>query len=159
MADRSIPVDWLPTIPRRYAATVIDGLLVLAVFVVLTMVLPDGEISRVLRILGALAMLFLYDPIGTGRYFTLGQWITGVRVRDFKTGQPIGVPRAWGRVLVKGLLGIISFVMIPFTFGRRAIHDLATGSIAILAGSENDFLRWTQEGEAGSHGSDVGPSA
>lgn len=150
MSTRSIPLDWLPTIPRRYATTVIDGLLILAVFVVPTTVLPDIEFSRVLRIIGAGAMLFLYDPIGTGRYVTLGQWITGVRVRDFKTGQPIGIPRAWGRIIVKALLGIISFLMIPFSGGRRAVHDIATGSIVVLAKSENDFARWAQEPEGAS---------
>ena len=150
MTDRSIPRDWLPSIPRRYATTVIDGLLILTVFIIPTMVLPDNEFSRLLRVIGAAAMLFLYDPIGTGRYLTLGQWITGIRVRDFKTGQPIGIPRAWGRIVVKALLGIISFLFIPFLSGRRALHDLATGSIVILAKSESDFMQWVHVSEGAS---------
>ncbi len=140
----SIPIDWVPTIPRRYATTFIDGTLFLAVFILPTMVLPEGELSRVLRIGAIAAMLLLYDPIGTGRYVTLGQWMTGVRVRDFKTGQRIGVLRAMGRIVVKAVMGFISFLMIPFTPGRRALHDLATGSIVIMAKSESDFAQWTR---------------
>src|SRR5438128_9269775 len=73
-----IPLEWLPSIPRRYATTTIDGLLVLAVFMIPSAVLPQNETSRVVRILLALLALFVYEPLETGRYVTLGQWVTGV---------------------------------------------------------------------------------
>jgi len=142
--DSSLPVEWLPSIPRRYATTAVDALLVIGAFVIPTMILQE-EASRVPRIVLALVMLFLYEPICTGRFATLGQWVTGVRVRDFKTGGKIGVTRAWGRIILKTLLGVISFLILPFFPGRRAIHDLASGSIVILARTEADFARWASE--------------
>src|SRR5439155_5497477 len=114
-----IPLEWLPTIPRRYATTTIDGLLVLAVFMIPSAVLPQNETSRVVRILLALLALFVYEPLGTGRYVTLGQWVTGVRVRRMIDGRRIGVLHAWGRIVVKAILGIFSFVLLPFFPGRR----------------------------------------
>ena len=139
-----IPLDWIPTIPRRYAATMIDALLMLTVFIVPIVILPESAVSRIFAVVAAFVMFFLYEPICTGRYVTLGQWMTGVRVRDFKTGQHIGIPRAWGRIILKAFLGFISFLIIPFTAGRRALHDTATGSIVILAKAESEFANWTQ---------------
>jgi len=146
MSDPSIPLDWIPSIPRRYATTAVDALLVLVLFIVPTVVLPEGEVSRVFRIALAAAAVLLYEPLGTGHWMTLGQWLTGVRVRDMKTGRPIGVPRAWGRIIVKMLLGVVSFLLLPVTPGRRALHDMASGSIVILAKSEVDFARWASHG-------------
>jgi len=142
MTTAPLSPDWVPSIPRRYTTTAIDGLLIVAAFVVPTMVLGDIAASRVARIGFALAMLFVYEPLCTGRFLTLGQWMTGVRVRDFKSGLKIGVVRAWIRIVVKALLGVISFVILPFMLGRRAIHDLASGSIVILATAEADFVSW-----------------
>jgi len=143
MDPRLIPLDWLPTIPRRYSTTAIDGLLILAVFIIPTALFPANEGSRALRIVIALLALFVYEPLGTGRWLTLGQWVTGVRVRRMEDGSRIGVLRAWGRIVVKVFLGILSFLTLPLVPGRRAIHDLASGSIVILARSEGDFVRWT----------------
>jgi uncharacterized RDD family membrane protein YckC len=126
---------------------VIDGLLVLVAFVVPTTVLGSVESTRVLRIVIAVVAIFAYEPICTGRYVTLGQWMTGVRVRRMDNGQKIGVVRAWGRIVLKVFLGIVSFLILPFVPGRRAIHDLASGSIVIKAQSESDFAQWVVERE------------
>jgi hypothetical protein len=164
MTTAPLPRDWVPSIPRRYATTAIDGLLIIAAFVVPTTVMGDVEASRVARIVFALAMLLVYEPVCTGRFLTLGQLLTGVRVRDFKTGLKIGVARAWGRILVKTVLGGISFVLLPFIPGRRAIHDLTSGSIVILATAEAEFVSWAQGMTAatGSHspvGAEISPEA
>jgi len=143
--DPSVPLDLIPTIPRRYFSSGIDFLLILGVFIVPAMVLPDNDFWRMPRIAAGFAMVFLYEPIGTGCYATLGQRIAGVRVRDFKTGQPIGLPRALARIVVKGFLGIRSVAMMRSSSGRRGLHDLAVDSIVILAKSENDYARWARE--------------
>ena len=143
MKDAPIPLDWIPTLPRRYATSVIDALLVIFVWVMPAMVLPDNEPARIVRIGLALAMLLLYEPICTGRFVTVGQWVTGVRVRDYRTGGAIGVPRAWLRIVVKVVLGVLSFLIMPFSPGRRTIHDIASGSIVVRAKAEDEFRRWT----------------
>lgn len=48
MDERQMPLDWLPTIPWRYATIVVDGFLVVAVIIVPTAVLPAHEVSRIL---------------------------------------------------------------------------------------------------------------
>jgi uncharacterized RDD family membrane protein YckC len=66
----------------------------------------------------------------------------GVRVRRFASGEKIGILHAYGRIVVKVLLGFISFLVLPLNAGRRAIHDLATGSIVINSASESEYAAW-----------------
>lgn len=90
----------------------------------------------------AIAAILIYEPLCTGRFVTVGQWVTAVRVRRFDSGERIGVKRAFARIVTKAVLGIVSFLVLPFTPGRRAIHDMATGSIVIMADAGVDFSRW-----------------
>ena len=62
-------------------------------------------------------------------------------------------------ITVEVLGGTLTNTRIPFSTGRRAIHDLATGSIVIIASAENDFVRWTQENEAESLQTQADPVA
>jgi uncharacterized RDD family membrane protein YckC len=143
MNENQVPLEWLPRLPRRYAATAVDGVLMVAAIVVPTALWGADEASaRTARAALALAALFVYEPLCTGRFATVGQWVAGVRVRRFDSGARIGVLRAFARIWVKAVLGIFSFLVIPFIPGRRAIHDLATGSIVIMADAGVEFSRW-----------------
>src|SRR5262245_60275104 len=128
MNEPTIPLEWLPTLTRRYAATAVDGVLMAVAIVAPTSFWGADEASaRAARAALALAALFVYEPLCTGRFVTLGQWVAGVRVRRFDSGERIGVARAFARIWVKAVLGVVSFLVIPFLPGRRALHDLATG--------------------------------
>jgi len=62
-----VPLEWLPRLPRRYAATVVDGLLVLGAMVMPKVVLPsDAALMRGLRFAIAVGALLLYEPLCTG---------------------------------------------------------------------------------------------
>jgi len=143
MTENGIPLAWLPTLPRRYAATAVDGALMLVALVAPTAFWgADDAAARGMRAALVVGAFLVYEPLCTGRFVTLGQWVTGVRVRSFDSGERIGVPRAFLRIWIKILLGILSFVVMPFVPGRRALHDLATGSIVIMAGAGMEFSRW-----------------
>jgi uncharacterized RDD family membrane protein YckC len=143
MNENQIPLDWLPTLPRRYAATAVDGALMLAALVTPTVFWgADDAAARGMRAALAVGAFLVYEPLCTGRFVTLGQWVAGVRVRRFESGERIGVPRAVVRLWVKFWLGLFSFLVIPFIPGRRALHDVAAGSIVILADAGVEFSRW-----------------
>jgi uncharacterized RDD family membrane protein YckC len=74
-----------------------------------------------------------YEPLATAFGCTLGQALMRFRVRTVEGLKRIGVTQAYGRFLVKYLLGIISFVTMPARSDRRAIHDLASETIVIEA--------------------------
>ncbi len=78
-------------------------------------------------------MVFCYEPICVSFFCTLGQKITGIRVRRLGTLKKIPFPFAFVRYFLKILLGLISLFAIIFSKERRAIHDFASGSIVVLA--------------------------
>jgi uncharacterized RDD family membrane protein YckC len=143
MSNEVVPLEWLPSLPRRYLATVLDGVLILFFILAPTSVWSsDDENSRLVRLVIAALAMFAYEPICTGRFATFGQLIMKVRVRKFANGEKIGIPRAYVRIVVKVFLGLISFLSLPVTAGRRALHDLGAGSIVVTTDSEGEFRQW-----------------
>jgi uncharacterized RDD family membrane protein YckC len=122
-----------PNILRRYFATLIDGILVLIVLIMISYTLRgESNISTVLRVAVIIFMFFVYEPICTSRFCTLGQKLTGIRIRRRFLHERISIPAAYLRIIVKVFLGIISFFSIPFTKNKRALHDFAVGSVVIF---------------------------
>jgi uncharacterized RDD family membrane protein YckC len=63
---------------------------------------------------------------------TVGQWVIGIRVRQRANPEErIGLPQAYLRTLIKDVLGGLSFLVMGFNRERRALHDLAVGSIVL----------------------------
>ena len=121
-----------PSILRRYFSTFIDGLFIIGMLVVWAYILDaDNSTATNIRIGIILFMFFVYEPIFTAYFCTLGQKATGIRIRKFSTGKRISLFQAYLRIIVKILLGILSFFTIPFTKNKRAIHDFAVGSLVI----------------------------
>lgn len=123
-----------PTILRRYLSTFIDGVFILAVFIFSSLAIKsESAIADYARITVFLGMFFMYEPIFTSRFCTLGQKITGIRVRTNDSYEKISVPAAYLRIVIKIFLGFFSLLSIPFTKYRRAVHDFASGSVVIMA--------------------------
>jgi uncharacterized RDD family membrane protein YckC len=123
-----------PTILRRYISTFIDGVFILSLFIAVSYVIKaDSTIASYARTAVFLVMFFFYEPVFTSRFCTLGQRITGIRVRSVVTYKKISIPAAYLRIITKIFLGFISLLSIPITKERRAIHDFASGSIVIMA--------------------------
>ena len=122
-----------PTLLRRYLSTIIDGILIVASFLIIPSILyQDAELARIARIIILLSMLLIYEPLCTSKLCTIGQLITGIRIRRRKDYRKISIFSAYIRIIVKSLLGLISFFTIPVTREKRAIHDFAVNSVVIL---------------------------
>jgi len=91
----------------------------------------ESSIATQIRVGIILFMFFVYEPIFTAFFCTLGQKITGIRIRKISTGEKISIIQAYMRIIVKIVLGIFSFFTIPFTKNKRGIHDFAVGSLVI----------------------------
>ncbi|MBI5179972.1 MAG: RDD family protein [Nitrospirae bacterium] len=121
-----------PTITIRYLCTVLDFLFILAIIIFTSYILQSSaDITEKVRIAIILFMFFAYEPFCTSLFCTVGQKITGIRVRKMGSLQRISIPAAYLRTLIKALLGLISFFTIPLVKDRRAIHDFAVGSVVI----------------------------
>jgi uncharacterized RDD family membrane protein YckC len=125
-----------PSIARRYIATLIDGIFIIFIIVLAAYLFEgDDRISQITRISSVVFALLVYEPLMTSRYHTIGQGFLGVRVRKRKDLTRISILSAYVRFLSKIILGIISFLTIPFTNERRGIHDFAAGSVVVDADS------------------------
>lgn len=119
---------------RRYFATLLD------VFALWCIVYGFSRFS-IFTEGGALAywllglLLLCYEPLLTSYACTLGQALMRIRVRTPDELRKIDVAQGFARMVVKYLLGIISFLTVPARKDRRAIHDLAAGTIVIEAES------------------------
>src|SRR5258708_26972692 len=92
----------------------------------------SDNFSRALGILVLIA-LSLYEPVlvsFTGG--TLGHYLTNLRVVDERDGGNISFLKACARVVIKGLLGLYSFVIFAATRRNQAIHDLLPRSTVQL---------------------------
>lgn len=109
-------VDWV------IAMAVLFGAVMLAISV------ENDNFSRVLGFL-VIATLLLYEPVlvsFTGG--TLGHRFTNLRVVDDRSGGNVSFLKACARVVLKGVLGWYSFVILAATRRNQAIHDLLTRS-------------------------------
>lgn len=121
-----------PTLLRRYFSTIIDGLLVILIIILSSYLLDNGnDISTTIRVSLIIFMFFVYEPVFTSFFCTLRQKITGIRVRKSNHIEHINIFQAYVRILLKIILGIISFFTIPFSKNKRAIHDMAVRSLVI----------------------------
>jgi uncharacterized RDD family membrane protein YckC len=121
-----------PSILKRYLSTVIDSMFVLSMMVLAGYLFQnDNQMAINARVGMILFLFFVYEPVCTSKYCTLGQKVTGIRVRSMLLRENISITKAYLRIIIKILLGFLSFFTIPFTKNKRAIHDLVANSIVI----------------------------
>ncbi|WP_426439381.1 RDD family protein [Bradyrhizobium genosp. P] len=116
---------------RRFRGIFIDWAITLVVIFGALLVVSTIAADSISRALGiaVIAALLLYEPVlvsFTGG--TVGHHLTNLRVVDDATGGNLGFLKACARLLIKGLLGWYSFVIIAATRRNQAIHDLVTRS-------------------------------
>ena len=116
---------------RRVRAFVIDWIIAtIAIFGALSLAVTvqSDNFSRALGFL-VIAALLLYEPVLvslTGG--TLGHLLTNLRVVDDRNGGNVSFLKACARVVIKGMLGLYSFVILAATRRNQAVHDLLTRS-------------------------------
>ncbi|MBF0231459.1 MAG: RDD family protein [Desulfamplus sp.] len=130
-----------PTVTRRYFSTFLDSMFILSLFIGIAYALRENtETVSIIRLTIIIMILLFYEPLFTSKFCTVGQKITGIRIRRRIDNHFVRLPvfSAYIRLIVKLLLGIISFFTIPFTKGKRAIHDFAANSVVIPANFSPD---------------------
>lgn len=123
------------TLPRRVKASIIDGVILITLFIV-----PPLLISTLLGNdtgLNATAMFvppLLLEPFLI-TYFgsTIGQYIFGIQVINADTGKKCSFIKSFVRYLTKLPLGAFSLVYMLFSNKHQAIHDIAAKSLVVLS--------------------------
>ena len=122
-----------PLLTERVQSTFIDSMLLIVLMFITSIVLDKFDNTpdwvRIVLFFGIWA---IYEPLCTTLGFTLGNYIKGIRVRQFKdTSKHINFLQAFVRYVLKLLLGWISFLTIHSNPERQAIHDAAVSSVMI----------------------------
>jgi uncharacterized RDD family membrane protein YckC len=121
-----------PYLSDRVQALFIDTLLIVGAIFLISALLPENTADWV-RIVCFIALWGMYEPVCNSLLgFTVGTYIKGLRVRmAHDPEKKINIFRSYIRSVIKYLLGWLSFITIHFNEERRAIHDLAAGSMMI----------------------------
>ena len=122
-----------PTILRRYLSTSIDSIFIISISIGVGYLFQnENEGTTYIRVIVILLLCFGYEPICTCKCSTLGQLITGIRIRSNETQRRISMLRAYLRIISKITFGFISFFSIIFSKRKRAIHDIIAGTVVLV---------------------------
>ena len=130
-ADMPPPGPRYARFSRRLRGIMLDWIIAMAILfggVLVAVSIQNDGFSRTLGILVVIT-LFLYEPVLvslTGG--TLGHYFANLRVVDDRDGGNVSLLKACARVVIKGLLGWYSFVVLAATRRNQAVHDLLTRS-------------------------------
>jgi uncharacterized RDD family membrane protein YckC len=125
-----------PSVFRRYLSALLDLLVIwMGVFLIIQIPALSGSNQTIGIVVGVFVLT--YEPVLTSYFCTAGQWLFRFRVRTFDGHNQISIGHAYGRLIIKYLLGIISILTIPSRADRRAIHDFATDTIVIEASADD----------------------
>jgi uncharacterized RDD family membrane protein YckC len=116
---------------RRLKAFVIDWMIIVSLLVATLFAAVSIHSDQVGRILGftLIAVWLFYEPILvslTGS--TIGHYRTNLRVVDNRTHGNVSFLKAVVRVIIKGVLGLYSFITMATTSRHQAVHDVLTQS-------------------------------
>lgn len=123
-----------PSLITRYQSLFIDAMLLIVCMIVISNVLGDNDELAPGWARGALFVLLfgMYEPLLVSLGGTLGNRLMRIKVvREDDKQRSIGIVKSYTRFVVKFVLGWISFVSIHSNPRRRAIHDMAGGSVVV----------------------------
>lgn len=128
-----------PSLLKRVQSIFVDGLLILGLMFAMAAVLGDNEsVPGAVKGLVVFGFWVLYEPLCVAYGCTLGNYVMGIRVRKATNeSQNISLIQSFVRVIVKFLLGWVSFLSIHFNDHKRAMHDLASGSVMVEVDKKN----------------------
>jgi uncharacterized RDD family membrane protein YckC len=124
----------LPSLVARIKALFIDILVMLLIFSATSFFISlFGSVPSIVRAFVFIFMIYLYEPVLTAfTGSTLGHKVMRLKVRKYNNPEnKISIAQALFRHVIKGLLGWLSFLTVTGNEHKRAIHDLASGSIVL----------------------------
>ena len=125
-----------PPLVKRFQSLIIDQVFIILCMLIFSQLLTNEteESTGALRGFLFLGLFFLYEPFCMAFGCTLGNRISGIRVRKFDDPEKrINIFNSYLRFIVKLVLGTISFFTVTSNKSKRAIHDMAAGSMMVYA--------------------------
>ena len=129
----TVDINEYPNLADRVQSTFIDTIcIVLIMFVVASVLYRYENVPDWIRISLFVGLWLIYEPLCTTIGFTIGNYVKRIRVRKYSdTKKRINFFQAMPRYILKAGLGWLSFITIHTNSEKRAIHDMAVGSVMI----------------------------
>ena len=120
-------------LPDRIKAAIIDAIIIAAMYAVSELFNLFDIVPNVVRIVTALFLFILYDPLFTSQYGgTIGHSYSGISVKkDNDTTKNISFPFAFIRFILKAFLGWLSLLTVTGNEKKKAIHDFVANSVVL----------------------------
>ena len=120
---------------RRFAAALIDGLVIAIPINVLVVAFPDADVE--LNALSVLVQAVYFTALEGGRTGqTLGKQALGIRVADLAGGGSIGYGRAFVRYIgrfVSTIVLLLGYLWMIWDREKQTWHDKMAGSVVVPA--------------------------
>jgi uncharacterized RDD family membrane protein YckC len=126
-----------PSLSKRVQSIFIDLLFMILLMFLAGLILEkingnSEEGDEWLRAILFVSIWGVYEPVAMTLGCTVGNLLTKIRVRQFgNIAKKINIFQAYLRFIIKFFLGWLSFITISFNEEKRAIHDLASGTIVL----------------------------
>jgi uncharacterized RDD family membrane protein YckC len=117
---------------RRFAAVILDVLVLLIPDIILIVILKNGTAYQLLATVIQLAYFTYFEGGPTGA--TLGKRAMGIRVYDFRQGGAIGYGRGFLRQIGKYISGVVIFIgylWMLFDREKQTWHDKIAGTVVV----------------------------
>jgi len=125
-----------PSLVSRIQALFFDVLILIGGFILAAFIINlFDDAPGWTRALVFISMAFVYDPFMVSIYGgTIGHRMMKIRVKSYRNPERnIWFAEAFFRFFIKAILGWLSFITFTANKRKRAIHDMASGSIVIVA--------------------------
>jgi uncharacterized RDD family membrane protein YckC len=121
-----------PDLKDRIQSAFIDLTLLIVLMIVFASIIDKYENVPDWVRMAIVGFFIVYEPLFMSFGCTLGNFIKGIRVRKHSDStKKINILQAIIRFPIKFMLGWLSYITIGSSPKRRAIHDLAAGSVMI----------------------------
>jgi uncharacterized RDD family membrane protein YckC len=133
---QEIKEENFPPLVKRFQSLITDQVLIIICMVILSQLLSNSkeEENGMLKGFLLFGLFFLYEPFCMAFGCTMGNYISGIRVRRFGNQEKrINIFQSYIRFIIKLFLGMISFFTVTSNKAKRAIHDMAADSIVVYA--------------------------
>ncbi len=130
-------VDY-PGIIDRLKASVIDGLIIVALIGASTEIFGSlDQVSNTYKVITVI-VIFLYEPITVSLFgASMGHRMCKIKVQNANSGKKINIIQSVIRFLMKSILGWISLFTISSDKQNKAMHDLVVNSVVVY---DEDYI-------------------